>query len=217
VSLLGTELHRIDTVIGILLVASCKTAAATTAFPKLQRNIPDTELYLVSDQLWLAAGMIRVTCPAGLPAFLPVYMKVMQIDPAIAKIRIRSRVVFARDFFRMAGKAEGIPGGGVRRGNAGWIIGEKQLAVAPIVRHVAGEATLICYRAMLELCRLNLILHLVMAEETQIRCRFPEQTTKLVVMRSVALGAGQFFCHCIVLERARFHVFLYFLVASVHA
>ena len=83
--------------------------------------------------------------------------------------------------------------------------------------HVAGEATLVRHRAMLELCRLNQVLQLVMAGETQIRRRFAEQSTKPVVMRSVALGAGQFFCHCVVLELARFHVFLYLLVASVQA
>ena len=36
-------------------------------------------------------------------------------------------------------------------------------------------------------------------------------------MRSVALDAGQSFRHCVVLELAPYHVFLYFLVASVEA
>ncbi len=82
---------------------------------------------------------------------------------------------------------------------------------------MAREATLVCYRPVLELCRLNLILQLVMTGKTQIGWRFAEQATKLVVMRSVTLGASHFFRHCIVLERARFHVFLYLLVASIHA
>ncbi len=70
---------------------------------------------------------------------------------------------------------------------------------------------------MLELLRLNLILQLFMAVQTQIGFRLAEQMTKSVVMRSVALDAGQSFRHCIVLELARFHVSLYLLVASVQA
>jgi hypothetical protein len=128
--LLCTELSRIDTVIGILPVTSCKAAASCIAFLKLERNFPAPILHLIADQLGLVTGMIAVTGPACLPARLAVYMQVMQVELAVAKIRIRSRVAFVRDFSRVARKAEGVLGGVVRRGIVGRIIGEKQLAVA---------------------------------------------------------------------------------------
>jgi len=129
-SLLRTELHRIDTVIGILPVASCQAAASRIAFVNSDRNLPVSELHLIADQFGLVAGMLAVAGTAGLPAFLPVYMKVMQIEPAVAKIRILGRVAFAHDLLGMAGKAEGVLGGIVRRGSVGRIVGEQQLAVA---------------------------------------------------------------------------------------
>jgi len=129
-SLLCLELHRIDTVIDILPVASCNAAASGIAFLKLERKLPLPQLHLIADQLGLVAGMIAVAGPACLPILLLVYMKVMQIEPAVTKIRIRSCVAIARDFFRMARKAEGALGAVIRRGSVGRIIGEKQLAVA---------------------------------------------------------------------------------------
>jgi hypothetical protein len=111
-------------------MASCKAAASSIDFLKLERSFPVPELHLIPDQLGLAAGMLAVTCPTGLPAFFLVHVKEMQIELPVAKIRIPCRVAFTRDFFRMAGKAECVSGGIVRRGSVGRIIGEQQLAVA---------------------------------------------------------------------------------------
>ena len=166
VRILCLELRRIDTVIGILPVTSSNAAASGIAFLKLERNCPTPELRLIADQLGLVAGMIAVTSPAGPPTALLAYMQVMQIEPAVAKIRIHIRVAFAYGFLRMAGKAEGVFGWVVGRGSVRRVIGEQQLAVIRAVRHVTGAATLVCHRAMFELCRLNLILQLVMTGET---------------------------------------------------
>jgi len=82
---------------------------------------------------------------------------------------------------------------------------------------MAGEATLVRHRSMLELCHLNLILQLVMAGETQVGSRLAEQAAKLVAVRSMALDAGQSLGHWVVLKLAQSHVFFYLLVASVQA
>ncbi len=103
------EFHRIDTVIGILTVTSCKAAASGIALFKSKRNLPASELRLIPDQPGLVTAMIAVAGSACESAFLLVYMQEMQIEPAVAKIRIRIRIAFARNLLRMAGIAECVP------------------------------------------------------------------------------------------------------------
>jgi hypothetical protein len=55
------------------------------------------------------------------------------------------------------------------------------------------------------------------ARKTQFGFRLAKQAAELVVMRSVALGAGQFLRHGVVLELALFHGCLCFFVAPVQA
>jgi hypothetical protein len=78
-SLLGIELYRIDAIIIIFSVATCNAAASGIAFLKLEQSFPYPVLHFVSDQPGLVDSMLAMAGPAGLPAFLLVYMKVMQI------------------------------------------------------------------------------------------------------------------------------------------
>ena len=83
------------------------------------------------------------------------------------------------------------------------------------MRQVTGTAAVVRYRAVFKLCRSNLSLQFVMACEAQLGGRFTQQVGELGVVRSVTLDASQSFRHGLVLELARLHILLDFLVAPV--
>lgn len=82
---------------------------------------------------------------------------------------------------------------------------------------MTGNTPFVRSRAVLKLCSSNLSLYILVAFKTQFGFRTAKQAAELVVMRSVALDAGQFLCHGVVLEFARSDGFPDILVAFVEA
>lgn len=104
-SLLGIELHRIDTVVSILLVTSGEATAAGFALGKPDGNCPDPPRSLLADLCGLAADVRIVAGAAGEPPILPVNMQIVQVEPAVSKISLVVHVAFADDPFLMASEA----------------------------------------------------------------------------------------------------------------
>jgi hypothetical protein len=99
------ELHRIEAVVSILLVASCEATPAGFALGKLYGNFPVPGRHLLADVCGLAAGVLNVASATGVSSIPLVHMQKVQVEPAVSKISFVVHIAFANDPFSMASEA----------------------------------------------------------------------------------------------------------------